>query len=149
MRAVVQRVTTASVTVDGVTIGAIGKGLLVLLGVGAGDNDAAVEFVANKIASLRIFEDDEGRMNRGVQDVNGAILAVSQFTLYGDVRKGRCPSFVAAMEPAEAKTFFDRYVERTRSFGIPVETGKFGAMMDVQLTNDGPVTILIDSNKVF
>ena len=149
MRAVVQRVSQARVLVDDREIGAIQQGLLVLLGVGEHDTDADLAYMVHKIASLRIFEDADGRMNRSVIDVDGSILAVSQFTLYGDVRKGRRPSFVSAMQPDSAKQLFDRFVEESRALGMCVETGQFGAMMQVELINDGPVTILVDSKKDF
>ena len=149
MRAVVQRVSQARVLVDNQVVGQIGKGLLVFIGIGQDDTEADLTYTVNKVAALRIFEDEDGRMNHSVSDVQGGILAVSQFTLYGDVRKGRRPSFVSAMDPLEARTFFDRYVEKTRALGVSVETGTFQAMMDVELTNDGPVTILVDSKKDF
>lgn len=149
MRAVVQRVSQARVLVDGQVVGQIGEGLLVLLGVGQDDTSVDLTYTVNKVAALRIFEDEDGRMNRSVSDIDGAILAVSQFTLYGDVRKGRRPSFVSAMEPSKARTMFEQYVEQTRALGLCVETGTFQAMMAVELTNDGPVTILVDSKKDF
>ena len=149
MRAVVQRVSQARVLVDDQVVGQIGEGLLVLLGVGQDDTPIDLAYTVNKVAALRIFEDQDGRMNRSVSDVDGAILAVSQFTLYGDVRKGRRPSFVSAMEPSKARAMFEQYVEKTRALGLSVETGTFQAMMAVELTNDGPVTILVDSKKDF
>jgi len=149
MRAVVQRVSRASVTVDGEVTGAIERGLLVLLGAGHEDTQKDVDYTVNKIAGLRVFEDDEGKMNLSVQDIGGAILAVSQFTLYGDCRKGRRPSFVHALHPDRAKPMFEQYVACTRALGIRVETGVFRAHMDVDLVNDGPVTLLIDSKKEF
>ncbi len=149
MRAVVQRVGRASVSVDGQTIGRIGRGLLVLLGVGEQDKERDLEYMVNKILGLRIFPDDAGLMNRSLLDVGGELLAVSQFTLYGDCRKGKRPSFVKAMKPLEAEEMFDRFVEACRSRGVVVETGRFGAMMDVELVNEGPVTLLIDSSKLF
>ena len=149
MRAIVQRVGRASVTVEGQVTGAIGEGLLVLLAAGEGDTERDLSYMVEKIAHLRIFQDEAGRMNRSVIDVRGAILAVSQFTLYGDCRKGRRPSFVGALEPVEATRLFDLYVERTRQLGIDVGTGVFGAHMDVELVNDGPVTMMIDSRKLF
>jgi len=148
MRAVVQRVTRASVTVDGDIIGAIDAGLLVLLGVGRDDADADLDYVVRKTLGLRIFEDDEGRMNRSVADIGGAVLVVSQFTLYGDVRKGRRPSFGAAMDPGPASAMVDRFVDAVRDAGVPVETGRFGADMKVDLRNDGPVTLIIDSSRI-
>lgn len=134
---------------DGATVGAIGPGLLVLLGVGEGDGDGDLETMVHKIPTLRIFEDDEGRMNRSVEDVGGALLVVSQFTLYGDCRKGRRPSFVQAMAPEPASALVDRFVAALRARGIEVATGVFGADMKVSLVNDGPVTLLLDSRKEF
>ncbi|MCB9532444.1 MAG: D-tyrosyl-tRNA(Tyr) deacylase [Myxococcales bacterium] len=147
MRAVVQRVSRARVDIAGETVGAIEEGLLVLIAAGQRDGDKDLEYVTRKIAELRIFEDDDGRMNRSVEDVGGAILAVSQFTLYGDTRKGRRPSFVDAMAPEPAAAMVERFVGVLRSRGLRVETGRFGADMDVTLTNRGPVTILIDSER--
>jgi len=149
MRAVVQRVTRASVQVGGDTIGVIGVGLLVLLGVGQVDIDADADYLAEKVVGLRIFEDDDGKMNRSVLDVRGAVLAVSQFTLYGDVRRGKRPSFDAAARPEQAINLYEYFVSRVRAAGVPCETGKFQAMMDVELVNAGPVTILLDSKKGF
>ncbi len=149
VRAVVQRVSRASVTVDGTVTGSVQKGLLVLLAAGRDDTDSDVAYMVNKIAGLRIFEDPDGKMNLSVEDIGGGILAVSQFTLYGDCRKGRRPSFVHALHPDQAAPMFDDFVSRTRARGIPIETGVFGAHMDVELLNDGPVTLLIDSEKVF
>ena len=149
MRAVVQRVSNARVDVDGATTGCIGSGLLVLLAAGDTDTHDDVEYVVTKIANLRIFEDDAGKMNLSVVDVGGRILAVSQFTLFGDCRKGRRPSFVHAMEPVRANELFEQYVSSTRALGLDVETGVFQAHMQVSLTNDGPVTMLVDSKKVF
>jgi len=139
VRALVQRVSSASVTVDGERIAAIGPGLLVLLGVRRGDGDAEADKVARKLLALRIFEDDEGRMNRSVGDAGGEILCVSQFTLYGDVRKGNRPSFVDAAPPEEAERLYERVRE-----ALGAQGGKFGAQMAVELVNDGPVTILIE-----
>ncbi len=149
MRAVVQRVHRASVTVDGETVGSIGRGLLVFLGLGEEDSDRDLDYMVNKILGLRIFPDDEGLMNRSLLDVGGALLAVSQFTLYGDCRKGKRPSFVKAMKPPRAEEMFNQFVAACRARGLVVETGRFGAMMDVELVNDGPVTLLIDSSKTF
>jgi len=149
MRAVVQRVTRASAQVGGNTIGVIGVGLLVLLGVGQVDIDADADYLAEKVVGLRIFEDDDGKMNRSVLDVGGAVLAVSQFTLYGDVRRGKRPSFDAAARPEQAINLYEYFVSRVRAAGVPCETGKFQAMMDVELVNAGPVTILLDSKKGF
>lgn len=149
MRAVVQRVSRAKVAVDGRTTGEIGIGLLVLLGVGREDGDADVHYLAEKIAGLRIFEDQDGKMNRSVADVGGSVLAVSQFTLYGDVRRGKRPSFDAAAAPEHARQLYERFVERMRTAGLRCETGRFRAMMHLELVNEGPVTILLDSRKEF
>lgn len=149
MRAVVQRVTRARVTVDGATVGAIESGLLVLLGVGTDDAEADADYLADKICGLRIFEDAEGKMNRSVAEAGGAILAVSQFTLFGDVRRGKRPSFDAAARPDHALRLYEYFVARVRATGLRCETGKFQAMMQVELVNDGPVTILLDSKKSF
>ena len=146
MRAVVQRVAWAKVEVDGETIGEIDNGLLVYLGVGKGDGDTESNYVLGKVLGLRIFEDDHGKMNHGVVDVGGKLLVVSQFTLYGDVRRGRRPSFEDAMPPAEAERMYDAFVTRARVI-LPVETGRFRASMKVTSLNDGPVTIWIDSEK--
>src|SRR4051794_31693858 len=149
MRAVVQRVSRASVTVDGLIVGKIDRGLLVLLGVTHADTEPAAEYLAEKITGLRIFEDDAGKMNLPVADVGGAILAVSQFTLYGDVRKGKRPSFDDAARPEQARKLYKYFVERIRARGLRCETGRFQEMMQVELVNDGPVTILLDSKKSF
>ncbi len=149
MRAVVQRVTRASVSVDGREVGSIGQGLLVLLGVGAGDGPEDVEYMVRKVLGLRIFRDESGQMNLSLLDVQGALLVVSQFTLYGDARKGRRPSFASAAPPDVARQLYESFVERARAHGVPTETGVFAAMMDVSLVNDGPVTILLDSEKLF
>jgi D-tyrosyl-tRNA(Tyr) deacylase len=149
MRAVVQRVSRGEVRIDGAPVGKIDRGLVVLVAAGEGDDETAVQWTAEKIATLRIFPDDAGQMNRSVADVGGAILAVSQFTLYGDCRKGRRPSFVRALEPVAAEKLYDRFVAKLRETGIPVETGRFRADMQVELINDGPVTLLIDSAKEF
>lgn len=145
MRIVLQRVTEASVTVSGVEISRIGPGLLLLVGVADGDDEPEADWLAGKIAGLRIMADEEGKMNRSVGDVGGAILAVSQFTLLADARKGRRPSFVGAAPPEEAARLFDYFCEQLRAAGVSrVETGRFGAMMDVALVNDGPVTIVLE-----
>jgi D-tyrosyl-tRNA(Tyr) deacylase len=149
MRAVIQRVSQAKVTVDSEIVGEIGRGLLVLLGVATSDTESDADYMAEKLAGLRIFEDHEGKMNLSVADVHGAILAVSQFTLYGDVRKGRRPSFDAAARPEQAKKLYECFVEKIRAAGLQCETGRFQAEMKVELTNDGPVTILLDSTKLF
>jgi D-aminoacyl-tRNA deacylase len=149
MRAVVQRVTGARVEVAGKPVGEIGAGLLVLLGVAREDTRDDADYLADKTVNLRIFDDDEGKMNRSLLESSGPILVVSQFTLYGDVRRGRRPSYSDAAEPEKASQLYEYFVERLRSFGVKVETGIFHAMMKVSLTNDGPVTILLDSRKAF
>jgi D-aminoacyl-tRNA deacylase len=149
MRAVVQRVSRAKVTVADEVAGEIGTGLLVLLGVGEKDAQADADYCAQKICGLRIFEDADGKMNRSVGDVRGSILAVSQFTLYGDVRRGKRPSFDSAAKPDQARKLYEYFVERVRAEGLCCETGRFQEMMQVELVNDGPVTILIDSEKQF
>ena len=149
MRAVIQRVSRARVSVEGCMTGEIGKGLLVLLGVATGDTETAAGYLAEKTLGLRIFEDDAGKMNLSVLETGGAILVVSQFTLYGDARKGKRPSFDQAARPEEANRLYEYFVQRLRDAGIECETGTFQAMMDVELVNDGPVTILLDSEKTF
>lgn len=149
MRAVVQRVSRASVTVRGEIVGHIGLGLLVLLGIGQSDTAPDADYLAEKVAGLRIFEDEAGKMNRGVQDVGGSVLAVSQFTLYGDVRKGKRPSFDEAARPELARELYEHFVARIREAGLRCETGRFQETMQVKLVNDGPVTILLDSGRVF
>jgi D-aminoacyl-tRNA deacylase len=149
MRAVIQRVKRAKVTVAGEIAGEIGSGLLVLLGVGKGDDEAAADYLAAKTVGLRVFEDGDGKMNLTVTDVGGAVLAVSQFTLYGDVRKGKRPSFDDAATPETARALYEYYMGRIRAAGVRCETGRFQEMMDVELVNDGPVTILVDSEKAF
>lgn len=144
MRAVVQRVSRASVTINGRVTGSIGRGFLVLLGVAKTDGAAQVEWMAEKIAGLRVFADDEGKMNRDLAAVGAAVLVVSQFTLYGDVSKGRRPSFIDAAPPETAVPVYEAFVAALRGRGLPVEMGEFGAMMDVELVNDGPVTLVID-----
>ena len=145
MRAVVQRVTKASVSIGGEVVGAIEAGLVVLLGVKPGDDERAIDFLAEKIANLRIFPDDDGKMNRSMFDVGGAALVVSQFTLYGDCRKGRRPSFIDAAPPEIAEPLYERFVSRLRGCGLTVKTGRFAADMKVELINDGPVTLIIDA----
>lgn len=145
MRAVVQRVLRARVTVDGDETGQIGAGLLVYVGVAPGDGDAEVDWLASKLATLRIFPDDAGRFDRSVEDLSGSILVVSQFTLYGDTRRGRRPAFTAAAAPEVAEPRIDELVSALRARGLPVATGRFGAHMEVDGVNDGPVTILLDS----
>jgi D-tyrosyl-tRNA(Tyr) deacylase len=148
VRAVVQRVSSARVEVDGEATGSIGRGLLVLLGVGQGDTEKQAAWLAEKTASLRIFEDDAGKMNLSVQDIGGSILVVSQFTLYGDCRKGRRPSFTDAAPPDLADRLYQFFVSHLRALGVPVETGVFQAKMEVHLVNDGPVTIWLDTEQV-
>lgn len=147
MRAVLQRVTCARVTVDDREVGAIGRGIVALVGVEQGDGPSDTDYIARKIRDLRIFEDAEGRMNLALSDVGGAVLAVSQFTLLADCRKGRRPSFLAAAPPAEAKASYEHLVDLLRREGTTVATGEFQAMMQVSLVNDGPVTILLDSRR--
>lgn len=149
MRMVVQRVTRASVTVDGEVTGKIGRGFMVLVGAEVGDTEADARLCADKLAGLRVFVDDEDKMNRSVLDVGGEILLVSQFTLLGDARHGRRPSFIAAARPEEAEPLLETMKAMLEEKGLHVETGRFRAHMDVELVNDGPVTILIDSRKVF
>ncbi len=153
MRAVVQRVLRARVTVNdtvnGETTGEIGLGLLVLLGVGAGDTRSAADYLAEKTIGLRIFEDAEGKMNLSVAEVGGAVLVVSQFTLYGDARRGKRPSFDAAAPPQQARELYEYFVEKVRAAGLRCETGRFQETMQVELVNQGPVTILLDSAKAF
>ena len=149
MRAVVQRVKRACVTVSGQTAAEIGQGLLVLVGVGQNDSEAAADYLADKIAGLRIFDDEAGRMNRAVGEIGEAVLVVSQFTLFGDVRRGKRPSFDAAARPEQARRLYEYFVGRLRAAGLRCETGRFQEMMEVQLVNDGPVTILLDSEKGF
>jgi D-aminoacyl-tRNA deacylase len=144
MRALLQRVSKASVTVNGQTISAIGHGLLILLGVGHGDGEEQVKFLAEKIATLRVFEDEQGKTNLSILDVKGEAIVVSQFTLYADTRKGRRPSFIDAALPDVAEPLVNRFVEVLRGHGVPTQTGKFGADMDVEIHNDGPVTIWLE-----
>ena len=149
MRAVVQRVSSASVVVEGRVAGEIGPGLLVLLGVSTRDAATDAAYLAEKVAGLRIFEDADGKMNRSVADAGGAVLAISQFTLYGDVRRGRRPSFDEAARPEQARELYEAFVTQIRQRGLRCETGQFQAMMSVALVNEGPVTILLDSGKAF
>ena len=149
MRAVVQRVSRASVTVDGGITGEIAYGLMILIGVGRDDTSVTAASMAEKIANLRIFEDDQRKMNRSLLDANGSALVVSQFTLYGDARGQRRPSFIAAAPPEQAKKLYEQFSEELRRLGVSVATGVFGAMMAVELVNEGPVTILLDSDKTF
>ena len=149
MRAVVQRVSRAKVSVNGEITGEIGRGLLVLLGVGAGDTRADADYLAEKTIGLRIFEDAGRKMNLSVAEIAGALLVVSQFTLYGDVRRGKRPSFDAAAPPQAARELYEYFVEKIRAAGLRCETGRFQEMMQVELVNEGPVTILLDSGKAF
>ena len=147
MRAIIQRVTRARVTVASRVAGEIQTGVLVLLGVGRADTSESAEYLAEKIANLRIFADDAGKMNRSLVEIGGSALVVSQFTLYGDTRGGRRPSYIQAASPEDANRLYEEFVRCLRSFGVPVETGVFQAHMEVELVNDGPVTILLDSEK--
>ena len=149
MRAVVQRVTRAKVTVEEATVGEIQKGLVVLLGVARDDTQADVEYLAAKITALRIFDDEQGKMNLSLKDIGGGILVVSQFTLHGDVRRGLRPSWIDAAQPEIAEPLYESFVSEVRKFVSEVATGKFGGTMMVELINDGPVTILLDSRKLF
>lgn len=149
MRAVVQRVSSSSVMVDDSEVGRIGNGFCVLLGVTQDDGPEQVKWLVDKISSLRVFEDQSGKLNLSLEDVSGEILVVSQFTLYGDCRKGRRPSFMRAAEPSLAKELYDLFVDRLREKGLPVETGVFQAHMKVEIHNDGPVTLILDTQEVF
>jgi D-tyrosyl-tRNA(Tyr) deacylase len=149
MRTVIQRVSRAQVAIAGEIVGRIGRGLLVLLGVGQADSEADADYLADKIAGLRIFEDESGKMNVDLASIGGQILVVSQFTLYGDVRRGKRPSFDAAAPPDHARQLYEYFVDRIRAIGIPCETGRFQEMMRVESVNEGPVTILLDSTKSF
>ena len=148
MRAVVQRVTEASVTVDSELVGTIGPGVMVLIGVSSEDTDKDLKYISEKVPNLRIFDDENGVMNRSLLDAGGSILAVSQFTLYGDARGGRRPSYIRAAQPDVANAFYERAIAAWRAQGIHVETGRFRTEMKVSLVNDGPVTILLDSEKI-
>jgi len=149
MRAVLQRVSRAEVRVGTRVVGRIGKGLLVLVGIATGDSEETGKQFAEKIVNLRVFDNDEGRMNRSLVEAGGEVLCVSQFTLYGDCRKGRRPSYDRAASPEDARSLYKGFVTSLRALGVKVETGEFRAMMDVELVNDGPVTLLLDSEKVF
>ena len=149
LRAIIQRVNQARVDIDGKTVGEIKSGLLVLLGVAGEDQTADADYLADKVINLRIFNDGQDKMNLSLADTGGALLVVSQFTLYGDARKGRRPSYIEAAAPEKANALYQYFVEKVRGKGFPVETGVFQAMMQVSLTNDGPVTILLDSKKTF
>jgi D-tyrosyl-tRNA(Tyr) deacylase len=147
VRVVVQRVSSASVDIGGETVGAIGNGLVLLIGVAREDSKEDAEFVANKCVNLRIFEDNEEKMNRSLLDTGGEILAISQFTLLGDTRKGRRPSFINAADPEKGNMLYEYFIDCLKGEGIRVEQGRFGAMMDVRLTNRGPVTVIVDSRQ--
>jgi D-tyrosyl-tRNA(Tyr) deacylase len=149
MRAVVQRVSRAKVTVDAEIAGEIGRGVLVLLGVGQADSESDADYLVDKITGLRIFEDEHGKMNLAVAEVGGAVLVVSQFTLYGDVRRGKRPSFDSAAPPQRARELYEYFVRRIQAAGLTCETGRFQQMMQVESVNEGPVTILLDSTKAF
>lgn len=149
MRTVIQRISKASVTVDGEVTGQIGRGLLVFLGVGKEDGQTDIDFLANKITTLRIFPDTDGKMNLSVKDIGAGVLLVSQFTLFGDCRKGRRPDFIAAGKPETAKVLYEQMIATLKAKGVPVETGVFAAHMDIESINDGPVTLLLDSKKEF
>ena len=148
MRAVIQRVNNASVSVDGEMVGSIQKGLLIFLGIGSGDTQKDLEYIADKTVGLRIFSDADDKMNLSVTDIDGEILIVSQFTLYGDCRKGRRPNFTASMPPKEAERMYEAFIDNIKNRGINVASGVFGADMQVSISNDGPVTILLDSSKI-
>jgi len=145
MKAVIQRVKESSVSVEGEIIGSIKRGLLILLGVAKGDQKAQADYLSEKVANLRIFEDENGKMNRSLMETGGEVLVVSQFTLLGDCRKGRRPSFIEAAEPEDANLLYEYFANRLKDKGIPIQTGKFRAMMDVALVNDGPVTLIVES----
>ena len=149
MRAVVQRVSRASVRVNSQTVGAIERGLVVLVGVAAGDSREAADYLAEKVVTLRVFPDDEGKMNLSVRDVGGAVLVVSQFTLLGDVSRGRRPSYIRAASPEEADSLYQYFLQALRDRSVPVASGVFRAMMELELVNDGPVTLLLDSERQF
>ena len=149
MRAVVQRVKRAEVRIDGGVVGRIGRGMVILVGIGKGDKPDTARTLAEKAGRLRIFDDDQGKMNRSILETGGSVLCVSQFTLYGDCRKGRRPSYDQATSPAAAIPLYEAFVESLRALGVRVETGRFQAMMDVELVNDGPVTLLLDTDKTF
>ncbi|MDE0316824.1 MAG: D-aminoacyl-tRNA deacylase [Candidatus Poribacteria bacterium] len=149
MRAVIQRVKSASVKVDGELVSEIGAGLLIFLGIAHDDTETELEYIANKVANLRIFEDADGKMNCSLLDIGGSVLVVSQFTLYGDCRKGRRPSFIDAARPEVANALYEQFITALEQQNIPTQGGTFQAMMDVELINDGPVTILLDSDKQF
>jgi D-tyrosyl-tRNA(Tyr) deacylase len=147
VKAVVQRVSEGRVSIDGQVVGEIGAGLLLLVGIGQEDEDSDLVWMADKLTGLRIFEDDDGKMNLSVTEIGGAVLSVSQFTLYGDCRKGRRPNFMGAARPEQAESMYDRFNGLLRERGVHVETGRFGAMMDVAMVNNGPVTLIVDSRS--
>ena len=149
MRAVVQRVTSSKVVVDGKIVGSINKGINVLIGISCDDNEGDLKYIRDKIINLRIFEDENFKMNKSLMDIGGEMLEISQFTLYGDCRKGRRPNFMAALGGEESKKLYDKFILMLKEYGIKVETGIFGADMKVDIQNDGPVTILLDSKKNF
>lgn len=149
MRCVIQRVSRAKVSVDGEITGEIGKGILILLGVSRGDSEKDAVYLIEKILNLRIFDDADGKMNLSLLDIKGELLVVSQFTLYGDARRGRRPSYIEAALPEKAETLYNFFVAETHRYNLKIETGRFQAMMDVELVNDGPVTILLDSLRLF
>lgn len=149
MRAIVQRVDKASVEVEGKIVGAINEGILVLLGVGENDEERDLEYIVDKVLNLRIFQDENNKMNLSLLDKGGELLVVSQFTLYGDVRKGKRPSFTSSADPEKGNYYYEKFAKKAAEFGVNVETGNFGAHMNVNLTNNGPVTIMIDSKKDF
>jgi D-tyrosyl-tRNA(Tyr) deacylase len=144
VRVILQRVSRAEVRVEGRSVGSVGRGFLALVGFTAGDSDSELAWIADKIAGLRVFPDEEGKMNRDVREIGGSILVVSQFTLYADIRKGRRPSFVNAAPPEEAELRYNEFIEELRRRDLPVESGEFGALMDVELVNDGPVTLILE-----
>ncbi len=147
MRALIQRVTRAQVSVEQNTIGRIEQGILLLLGAATGDTEQDIDYLLEKTLNLRIFADENDKMNRSLLDIGGELLVVSQFTLYGDTRKGRRPSFMQAMEPVEAERLYEEFIARARARGVTVQTGKFGAMMQIELVNDGPVTLMLESPR--
>ncbi len=149
MRAVIQRVKSASVTVDGELVSEIGAGLLIFIGIAHSDTEVELDYIANKVENLRIFEDSDGKMNCSLLDIGGSALVVSQFTLYGDCRKGRRPSFITAARPEVANELYEKFITTLEQLNVPTKGGTFQAMMDVQMINDGPVTILLDSDKQF
>lgn len=149
MRTIVQRVKEASVKVNDQLVGSIGKGLLVFLGVGTEDNESDLDYMVNKVLGLRIFQDENDKMNLSLEDIEGDIIVISQFTLYGDVRKGKRPSFTASAAPEMGEFYYEKFIDKCREKGVNVETGIFGADMEVHLINDGPVTIMLDSKKTF